>query len=154
MGQAEYTAEDIIEHFATAVPLGAAKGLTLDAAVATAPFDLLVTFPLDSADLLPAAQANLDQFAEALQDTRLSKYSVFVDGYTDQVGSGDYNVDLSKRRAKAVAAYLVRKGVEVERLTPRGFGETHPLDADGTSAENRRVETSPHFSPWVGASGS
>jgi outer membrane protein OmpA-like peptidoglycan-associated protein len=138
----DYTAEDIIEHFATVTPVGPEKGLTVGAAVAPAPFDLRVTFPLDSAELLPAAQANLDAFAAALQDTRLSKYSVFVDGHTDEVGSDDYNLDLSGRRANAVVAYLVRSGVEIERLTPRGFGETRPLDADGTSPENRRVETS------------
>jgi outer membrane protein OmpA-like peptidoglycan-associated protein len=144
VGQAAYTAEDIIEHFAAAAPLGPAKGITVDAAVAPAPapFDLMVTFPLDSADLLPAAQANLDQFAAALQDNRLSKVSVFVDGHTDQVGGDEYNLELSKRRASAVVAYLVRKGISVERLTPRGFGEAQPLDGDGTSPENRRVETS------------
>jgi outer membrane protein OmpA-like peptidoglycan-associated protein len=142
MAQADYTAEDIIEHFAAAAPIGTAKGLTIDAEVAPAPFDLMVTFPLDSADLLPAAQANLDQFAAALGDTRLSRYGVFVDGHTDQTGGEAYNRELSERRANAVVAYLVRKGVAIERLTPRGFGESRPLDADGASPENRRVETS------------
>jgi outer membrane protein OmpA-like peptidoglycan-associated protein len=142
----DYTPEDIIEHFAAAAPVGAEKGITFGAAVspppAPAPFDLLVTFQLDSADLLPAARANLDAFATALQDSRMSKLGVFVDGHTDQIGSDAYNLDLSKRRANAVVAYLVRKGVEIERLTPRGFGETQPLDADGSSPENRRVQAS------------
>lgn len=150
LAQASYSAEDIIEHFAATVPLGPAKGITVGAAVAPAPeptpepepFDLMVTFPLDSAVLLPSARANLDAFAEALQDNRMSKLSVFVDGHTDQIGSDDYNLELSKRRANAVVAYLVQKGVEIRRLTPRGFGETTPLDADGASPENRRVEAS------------
>ena len=69
-------------------------------------------------------------------------YGVFVDGHTDQTGADAYNRDLSERRANAVVAYLVRKGVAIERLTPRGFGETRPLDADGAGPENRRVESS------------
>jgi OOP family OmpA-OmpF porin len=142
MAQADYTADDIIEHFAAAAPVGTAKGLTIDAPVEPAPFDLRVTFALDSAELLPTAQTNLDQFAAALEDTRLSKYGVYVDGHTDQIGSDAYNRELSERRANAVVAYLVRKGVAVERLTPRGFGEAQPLDADGANPENRRVETS------------
>ena len=72
--------------------------------------------------------------------------TVEVAGHTDSVGSDDHNMDLSQRRAEAVRAYLIGKGIAADRLVAKGYGETQPV-ADNATAEgrfkNRRVELSP-----------
>ncbi len=69
---------------------------------------------------------------------------VSIDGHTDSDGSDDSNLDLSKRRAESVKAYLVENGkIDASRLEAKGFGETKPIDANTTpegKANNRRVE--------------
>ena len=66
-----------------------------------------------------------------------------VSAHTDNIGSDAYNLDLSKRRARTVVNYLIRQGVEPERLVPVGYGESRPLNDNSTEAMrdiNRRVE--------------
>jgi OOP family OmpA-OmpF porin len=69
-----------------------------------------------------------------------------VQGNTDNIGSAEYNMGLSLRRAKSVKAYLVNKGVAASRMTIRGFGFSRPVatnDTDEGRALNRRVELTP-----------
>ena len=84
----------------------------------------------------------LDQAVDTLQ--RYPSIHVEVDGYTDSVGSDQYNQGLSERRAKIVNQYLLDHGVSADRLDPpKGFGETRPIDTNETKegrARNRRVE--------------
>jgi outer membrane protein OmpA-like peptidoglycan-associated protein len=66
-----------------------------------------------------------------------------VYGHTDSTGSDSYNLDLSQRRASAVADYLTMRGVQSARLGTRGFGESQPIASNDTEegkAANRRVE--------------
>lgn len=66
-----------------------------------------------------------------------------VEGHTDDRGDDDYNMDLSRRRAQSVVAYLVRKDVAEGRLRAAGFGETNAIETNDTRegrAANRRVE--------------
>ncbi|HUD86185.1 MAG TPA: OmpA family protein [Xanthobacteraceae bacterium] len=66
-----------------------------------------------------------------------------VGGHTDNVGTPDYNMKLSEARAAAVKAWLVAHGVAADRVTSRGYGDTHPLvpnDTDADRFKNRRVE--------------
>ena len=67
-----------------------------------------------------------------------------IDGYTDSVGDAAHNLDLSKRRAQAVASVLVTQfGIDAGRLTSNGFGAAQPIGSNDTPegrAENRRVE--------------
>jgi outer membrane protein OmpA-like peptidoglycan-associated protein len=68
---------------------------------------------------------------------------VEISGHTDDVGTDDDNMALSKNRAKSVYNYLVEHGVKAERLRFRGFGETKPLapnDSDEHRQQNRRIE--------------
>jgi outer membrane protein OmpA-like peptidoglycan-associated protein len=149
----QYTADDIIAHFADVPDLGPTRSLSRTLCIGPAsrcdpapeveavrPFDLRITFALDSADLTRQAQEDLDQFAQAITDDKLRSYSFFVDGHTDMRGSPDYNQQLSERRAQAVVAYLRRKGIDSDRLTPRGFGQSKPAVEDGFADVNRRVE--------------
>jgi len=69
-------------------------------------------------------------------------YSVRIEGYTDAVGTEAYNIKLSERRAKAVADYLISKGIDKNKLESVGFGEANPVSTNKTSAgraANRRV---------------
>jgi len=144
----QYTAGDIVEHFADA-DLGKTRRICFGtvsecdenepAAAQPKPFDLRITFDLNSADLTPQAREDLDQFATAIQ--RLDGQRFYVDGHTDARGSEPYNYNLSEARAQAVVAYLNSQGIESERLTARGFGETRLLSNDGLADINRRVET-------------
>jgi outer membrane protein OmpA-like peptidoglycan-associated protein len=65
-----------------------------------------------------------------------------VDGHTDNVGTIEYNQQLSMRRAEAVARVLLTCGFARDHLDVRGFGKTRPIADNGTAlgrAENRRV---------------
>ena len=71
------------------------------------------------------------------------KIRVKISGHTDDVGSPEYNLDLSKRRAASVKRYLVEKGIAEDRIETEGYGATQPLDESGTRAaraKNRRIE--------------
>ena len=103
-----------------------------------------VNFDNDSARLRPESIAILDNAAATLKEW--GEVKVEVAGHTDSVNSDAYNRKLSQRRAEAVRAYLIRKGVAAERLTAKGYGEASPV-ADNKTAEgrfkNRRVELIP-----------
>ena len=66
-----------------------------------------------------------------------------VDGYTDNVGSDEFNQTLSEKRAGAVRDYLTSEGVPADSITTKGFGKTNPVASNDTPEgrqENRRVE--------------
>jgi outer membrane protein OmpA-like peptidoglycan-associated protein len=67
---------------------------------------------------------------------------VQVEGYTDSVGSDDYNQKLSENRASAVKDFLISQGVSSNNITSQGFGKNSPVADNGTAngrAQNRRV---------------
>ncbi len=102
--------------------------------------DILVTFKVGSADLTLLGRVNLDVVAQALNG-RLSGLSFELAGYTDISGADDMNMALSVRRAEAVKAYLISKGVDGTRLKASGYGETHlRAPEDPLDEINRRVE--------------
>lgn len=102
--------------------------------------DLEVRFEFDSAMLTPTAQAVLDNLATALT-TDLASYRFVLEGHTDAVGSADYNLGLSQRRARAVRDYLEAiYRIDGGRLSPIGKGEQELLLPDQpAAAPNRRV---------------
>ena len=66
-----------------------------------------------------------------------------MDGHTDNVGTDEYNQNLSNQRAEAVRTYLVDQGVLTGSVTARGFGKTQPVGTNDTAEGrqiNRRVE--------------
>ncbi len=100
-----------------------------------------VQFAFDKADLLPGYEKELDKLADLMTDFPFMR--VEIEGHTDDQGSDDYNLRLSDARAKAVADYLLKKKVEKERLTWKGYGESKPLvpnTSEANRAVNRRVE--------------
>jgi OOP family OmpA-OmpF porin len=100
-----------------------------------------VNFETASDHLAPDSIVILNDVADTL--IHRPHIAIEVAGYTDSRGSAAYNHKLSQKRAQAVAAYLVGRGVKAENLTAKGYGEEHPVadnkTADGR-AENRRVE--------------
>lgn len=101
----------------------------------------LVFFDWDRADLSERARAIVAEAASASQHQASTR--IAVDGYTDLSGTVVYNEALSQRRARAVAAELVRDGVAMGSITVRGHGESNPLvpTAKGVrEPQNRRVE--------------
>jgi len=100
-----------------------------------------VVFRTGSAILLPRGKSVLDTVAAYLE--RNPDVSVTIDGHTDNTGSDRVNNPLSVKRAEASKAYLVKKGINANRMTTAGFGSTQPV-ADNKTAEgrqkNRRIE--------------
>ena len=97
-----------------------------------------VNFDFDTAVLSPSSGRILDAVAQMLlqyPDTRF-----LVCGYTDSVGSDEYNAALSRDRAKAVWQALVNRGVPAGRLAWRGFGNRVALMPPSASEEQRRVD--------------
>lgn len=100
-----------------------------------------VLFATGKAELLPGAQASLNQVADALKAQ--AEHHFVVEGHTDNQGSATINDALSTKRANSVRDYLVVHGVAAEAITAQGIGSNRPI-ADNKSIEgramNRRVE--------------
>jgi len=101
----------------------------------------LVFFDWDKADLTPRARQIIADAAQA--STTVATTRIEVGGHTDNTGSAAYNQGLSLRRANAVAAELVRLGVNRSAIDIMAFGESRPLVATAPNTrepQNRRVE--------------
>lgn len=104
-------------------------------------FDTGLFFDFDKSDLRPQAATNIESLAEILK--RYPDTDILVEGDTDNIGSEDYNVGLSERRAQSVANFLVGQGVPGSRISIVGLGETNPIASNATDygrQQNRRVE--------------
>jgi outer membrane protein OmpA-like peptidoglycan-associated protein len=100
-----------------------------------------VLFDTGRATLKPGADREMDRLAQALKDN--SNTRVIIEGHTDSVGSDDYNMALSERRADAVADALRTRGVPSDRYEVKGLGKSFPVASNDTQAgrqQNRRVE--------------
>ena len=101
-----------------------------------------IHFDTDKSDIKPESEPTLAEIARLLEQDPTLTLSVV--GHTDNVGGGEYNQDLSERRAASVVTYLIsRHGIDASRLTPVGAGVTAPIASNDTEegrAKNRRVE--------------
>lgn len=107
--------------------------------VVTMPQDIL--FAVDSAVVQSTLQSDLAALSRNLLD--YPDTTVQVVGHTDNTGSAGYNQELSQRRASAVAAILLQKGVPSSRVVAFGRGEDQPIASnldEAGRAQNRRVE--------------
>ncbi len=103
--------------------------------------DLMVGFELNSAKLTRDGMAKARVFARALQMPELRDKRFLIEGHTDSLGGVPFNMELSRRRADAVAAFLSGQGVERSRVEVRGFGPSIPLPGRrADDPQNRRVE--------------
>ena len=101
-----------------------------------------VQFEFNSDQLTPTARQMLAEIGLALRDERLAPYRFAIKGHTDAVGSDQYNLALSQRRAASVRNYLVSTfNIDPGRLESQGLGESQLFDAaNPNAAANRRVE--------------
>lgn len=100
-----------------------------------------VRFDFDKADIKPEYRDTLNRIAGILMT--LKGYTISVYGYTDDVGSQSYNLQLSQRRAQAVRDFLVQAGIPSSIITTKGFGKSDPRvqgNSEQARAANRRVE--------------
>jgi outer membrane protein OmpA-like peptidoglycan-associated protein len=103
-------------------------------------FDNL-NFEFGKADIKKDSFPYLDKLADTLNKAK--NWTLEIQGHTDDKGGDDFNMKLSQNRADAVKNYLITKGVLLDSITAKGFGESKPLvpnDSDANREKNRRVE--------------
>ncbi len=100
-----------------------------------------INFDFDKYNIKPEFEPILDEAVSTLKAKPDIK--VVIVGHTDSIGTAEYNMNLSKQRAKAVSNYFVSKGIAAGRLQTVGKGLTDPIASNATAdgrAMNRRVE--------------
>ncbi|NYT81640.1 OmpA family protein [Alcaligenaceae bacterium] len=98
-------------------------------------------FDFDKSTIKPEGRQVLDQVAAQVNTINLE--TLIATGHTDSIGTEQYNMGLSQRRANAVKDYLVGKGIPSDRIYVEGKGESAPVASNATRegrAQNRRVE--------------
>lgn len=104
-------------------------------------FDSGLLFDFDKSDLRPEAKTNIESLAKVLN--KYPDTDILIEGDTDNVGTEEYNVLLSERRAQSVSSYLMGLDVTGSRISQVGLGETNPVSSNATEygrQQNRRVE--------------
>jgi OOP family OmpA-OmpF porin len=122
------------------------RGLKVDADGCVIPGQSIelrgITFEFNKARLMPNAQTVLDYVVKGMLGQPTMK--VELAGHTDTIGSEQYNLKLSQRRAEAVREYLMSRGVKPEQLVAKGYGKSQllvsPEKTDADRELNRRVE--------------
>jgi len=100
-----------------------------------------VLFDTGRSELKPSAARSIDQIAAFLNEN--PERRVQVEGFTDSQGADNYNLELSQRRADAVATAIMQRGIDAQRVRALGYGEEFPVasnDNAGSRQMNRRVE--------------
>ena len=98
-------------------------------------------FDFDKAIIRPGGEVELTKAAKTLSD--MGYPAINISGHTDAIGSEEYNMKLSDRRAEAVKKFLEGKGVPADKMMAKGFGKTKPIATNKTAEgrqQNRRVE--------------
>lgn len=100
-----------------------------------------IYFDTDSAEIKPQFETKLREIVAATQEQPSQK--IIIEGHTDSTYTREYNLELSLRRAQAVAGWLIEHGVDASRLKAKGYGDFRPIADNKTEkgrALNRRVE--------------
>jgi OmpA-OmpF porin, OOP family len=123
------------------VPAASTAGNQVSPTLGKFVFNADTFFDFDKYALKPEGRQLLDQVAQQAQGINLE--AIIAVGHTDSIGTEAYNQKLSERRANAVKAYLVSKGIDRSRIYTEGKGKLQPIASNKTAdgrAQNRRVE--------------
>ncbi len=104
-------------------------------------FDSGILFDIDKSELRPVSQTNLAELAKILN--KYPDTNILIEGHTDNTGSDEHNMTLSKDRAQSVALYLATLEVKSARFSTTGYGEAQPIAMNDTiegRQKNRRVD--------------
>ena len=108
---------------------------------------LSVKFDFDKSDIRKEFHQEIGNLAAVMK--KYPDLKIVLEGHTDSIGGAQYNQKLSERRANAVKKYLVDKfGIEVSRLTTKGYGLTRPVASNATKdgrQKNRRVDAAAEY---------
>ncbi len=132
--QMDQQAKELEQNIPGAVVERVGEGITVT-------FDSGLLYDFDAAVVKPAARTNLESLARSLE--KYKDTELLIAGHTDSVGTDSYNQQLSERRARAAADYLIGQGVSASRLRTVGMGEREAIvsnDTEAGRAANRRVE--------------
>jgi OmpA-OmpF porin, OOP family len=124
-----------------AAPAAKAEALNCQTLLTRVKNEGIINFKRASAELDSQSNATLDQIVAVMGTCRSAR--IEVQGHTDAEGTPERNINLSNRRANSVLDYLIRAGVEANRLTAVGYGEAQPIAPNDTRenrALNRRIE--------------
>jgi outer membrane protein OmpA-like peptidoglycan-associated protein len=105
-----------------------------------------ILFEFDKADLFPQSKQTLDKISLAMQINK--EFSIELGAHSDSKGSDAYNLKLSEQRASVAKNYIISKGIDADRVSAKGYGETKLLNncnnsilcSDDEHAVNRRLE--------------
>ena len=123
------------------------RSLGVEEVIAGRPVTLnKIFYDLDKTNIREEASTDLDKIVRFLVDN--PTYKIEIASHTDSRGSDEYNLELSQKRAQAVVDYLVRKGIDKNRLIAKGYGETKLVNkcSNGVACseeehqQNRRTE--------------
>jgi len=104
-------------------------------------FNSGLLFQINSSALSEAAKTNLEKVAGVF--VKYPETNILIEGHTDDTGTPEYNMELSKKRAYSVSDYLASKGVTTSRLNVKWYGESQPKvpnTSEANRTQNRRVE--------------
>lgn len=100
-----------------------------------------IYFNTNRYEILKPSHTTLSKLVYFLQQN--SSLSIEIGGHTDDIGSYNYNIELSKKRAESVRQYLITNGISASRIQSQGYGFTQPIDSNDSEvnrASNRRTE--------------
>jgi outer membrane protein OmpA-like peptidoglycan-associated protein len=102
-----------------------------------------IYFDFDKAIIKPESKNELQKLLDVMRNNPTMK--VELGGHTDAKGSNEYNISLSQRRANAVVAWLVKNGIDRNRLVPKGYGEEKPLVSNDDEQDGREINRRTEF---------
>jgi len=132
---------DLEKNLAKEIQAGQARVEKLSEQVVRITMTSQTAFDTDSSAIKPGFHSTMDKVADVV--VRYGKTTLTIVGHTDNVGTNEYNQQLSQRRALSVAQYLESRRVDALRLATAGKGETQPAASNASESgrqANRRVE--------------
>jgi outer membrane protein OmpA-like peptidoglycan-associated protein len=102
-----------------------------------------IFFDFDKDELKPESRSSLMRLIHFLREN--PEVKILISGHTDNVGSANYNLNLSKRRADVVMSFLIAQGMDASRLTAEGRGDSAPIRPNDNAINrslNRRITIS------------